>query len=92
MMCSWRFLPACEHEDDLVDAGLLVAAEVLADLVGRADGAAQAGGVAAGRPWRRGAPRSRGGLDVGGVALLVAPLDELGPHVGRRPDVCSPKT
>ena len=38
--------PGLQHEDHLVDAGLLVAAQVLADLVGRADRAAQAGGVA----------------------------------------------
>ena len=48
MMSSCRFLPACMHEDHLVDAGLLVAPEVLADLVGRADRAAQARGVARG--------------------------------------------
>ena len=41
MMCSWRFLPACDAEDHLVDAALLVAAQVVADLVGRADRAAQ---------------------------------------------------
>ena len=41
MMCSWRFLPACEAEDHLVDAALLVAPQVLADLVGRADRAAE---------------------------------------------------
>ena len=38
--------PGLEHEDHLVDAGLLVAAEVLAHLLGRADAAPQAGGVA----------------------------------------------
>ena len=41
MMCSWRFLPAWLHEDHLVDAALLVAPEVVADLVGRADRAAE---------------------------------------------------
>ena len=49
--------PGLEHEDHLVDAGLLVAAEVLAGLLGRADAAPQAGGVAGG--------------DLGAEALLL---------------------
>ena len=38
--------PRLEHEDHLVDAGLLVAAEVLAGLLGRAGAAPQPGRVA----------------------------------------------
>jgi hypothetical protein len=73
-----------EHEDHLVDAGLLEPPQVLAHLGRRADAAAQAGGVA-GRllgaeplgPYRR-------GDRVGVVALRGATVDELVPHVGLR--------
>ena len=40
-MCSWRLRPACDDEDDLVDAGRLVAPAQVAHLLGRADRAAQ---------------------------------------------------
>ena len=82
MMSSWRFLPACMHEDQLVDAGLLVAREVLADLVGRADRAAEAGGVAGGDLGAEPLLFERLGRGLGGVAELVAPLVVLVPHVG----------
>ncbi len=41
MMCSWRFLPACEQKITWSTPGLLVAEQVLADLLGGADGAAE---------------------------------------------------
>ncbi len=81
-MCSWRFLPGLQHEDHLVDAGLLVAAQVLAHLLGRADRAAQAGGVAGGDLGAEPLLLEGRGGDLGGVAQLVAPLEELLPHVG----------
>ena len=49
MMCSWRLLPGLHHEDQLVDAGRLVPAQELAELVGRADRPPQPGLVAGGR-------------------------------------------
>ena len=47
-----------QHEDHLVDAGLLVAAQVAAHLLGRADGAPQAGACRRRPAWRRASPPS----------------------------------
>ena len=67
-MCSWRLSPALLDEDHLIDARLLEAAQVLAQLVGRADAAASAG-----VGQQRRAP-SRSGPDVGAPGL-VGPED-----------------
>jgi hypothetical protein len=70
-----------EHEDELVDAGLFVAAQVLAQLVGRADRAAQPGDVARlGARAELAGVSGHGGLGV--VALLAALALEVGPDVG----------
>ena len=52
-------LARLRREDHLVDAALLVAAQVLAHLLGRADRAAQPADARPARPWRRGGRRSR---------------------------------
>ena len=70
-----------EHEDHLVDARLLVAAEVLDGLLGRADAAPQPGGVA-GRDLGAEALLLHGAGDGLRIeALRAAALLVLGPHV-----------
>ena len=67
-------------EDDLVDAVLLVAAQVVADLVGCADGAAQ-GALAVGA--RRLGRERAGGLQRARVVAGLGPVAFVfGPHVG----------
>jgi hypothetical protein len=76
-------LPGLRHEDHLVDARLLVTAQVLADLVRRPDGAAQAADSVLNQ-LRAEALGVRGGGAYGlrVVAVLRAPPLVLGPDVG----------
>ena len=73
--------PGLEHEDHLVDAGLLVAAQVLAGLLGRADAAPQAGGVAGGDLGAESLLLHGPGDRLRVEALRAAALLVLGPHV-----------
>ena len=74
--------PGLQHEDDLVDAGLLVAAEVLADLVRGADGAPQPGRVTGGHLGAQRLLLDRPGHGLRVEALRRSPLLVLAPHVG----------
>ena len=71
-----------QHEDHLIDAGLLEATEVLADLIRRADTAAQSGGVTRGLLGTEHVDACGGGDRVGVVTLRGSALDVLRPHVG----------
>jgi hypothetical protein len=74
-------LPRLHDEDDLVDARALEPPQVLPDLGRRSGGAPQTGGVARGDLGAQPLGLERG-VDLGRVAPLGPPLDELGPHVG----------
>ena len=83
MMCSWLVLARLAHEDHLVDAALLVAAQVLAHLVGRADAPRSPPSPSSHDLGAEPVPCSRPRLHrLGVVALLAALRLVLGPDVG----------
>src|SRR3984885_13014459 len=77
-----------QHEDDLIDSGLLEPLQVVTYLLRGTRCATQTGALARGQLGPE-ALLAKRCLDLGRVALITAPLEIFGPHVGRARSVLS---